>query len=42
MNSHIRGPTYYEYSIRRMHLAGHEDYKEISEVARLETELTGN
>jgi ferritin-like protein len=28
--------TYYYYTILRMHLAGHEDYKEICEDARLE------
>src|ERR1700737_5237118 len=28
--------TYYYYPILRMHLAGHEDYKEICEDARLE------
>jgi ferritin-like protein len=28
--------TYYYYSILRMHLSGHEDYKEICEDARLE------
>ncbi|MDR0359256.1 MAG: DNA protection protein DPS, partial [bacterium] len=28
--------TYYYYSILRMYLAGHEDYKEICEDARLE------
>jgi ferritin-like protein len=28
--------TYYYYTILRMHLAGHEDYKEIAEDARLE------
>lgn len=28
--------TYYYYTILRMHLAGHEDYKEITEDARLE------
>src|ERR1035437_5850458 len=28
--------TYYYYTILRMHLAGHEDYKEICEEARLE------
>src|SRR5438132_11931846 len=28
--------TYYYYTILRMHLAGHEDYKEICENARLE------
>src|SRR5947207_13770122 len=28
--------TYYFYTILRMHLAGHEDYKEICEDARLE------
>lgn len=42
MNSHIRGLTYYECTILRMRLAGPEDYKEIWEVARLETEPTGN
>src|SRR5690348_1245873 len=29
-------PTYYYYTILRMYLAGHEDYKEICEDARLE------
>src|SRR5438094_8039171 len=28
--------TYYYYTILRMHVAGHEDYKEICEDARLE------
>src|SRR5256885_16037256 len=28
--------TYYYYTILRMHLAGHEDYKEIYEKARLQ------
>src|SRR5947208_7772887 len=28
--------TYYYYTILRMHLAGHEDYKEIYDDARLE------
>jgi ferritin-like protein len=34
--------TYYYYTILRMHLAGHEDYKEICEDARLEDRLIGN